>query len=521
MIASRHFFLYIIAAFVCTHAHARQVQPEWGDLNIRTRNTPTLERIVKGQPDELIAVGIKWTPNALHLPQTFVATRFDTDLKKVMEQELFATGNRVDFHNVYNFKGNVFLFTRQFKRKEKVTSLNSTQIDPVTLKVIETNEIGQFDAITRGRQPEINIKTSPDTSRILVFTEAPYDGTESLRFYVNVLDHNMHKQWDKVITLPYLNKFISIEGFDISNDGEVVIICKHYDRNVLRERVRENGVMVPSYTYKILMVGKNDDRPKEHAVHLQNRFVHAMTSQFDIDGNIHLLGLYKDKRNGNVSGHFRTVLDKNSPQTDVQKMEPFPVDDLLKLLYKDFCGTINPNDPGLSDRFKVIGTNLRSDESIDLLTEVNYSYEKRDDDDHTTTIYVADDILVINYKKDGSVLYTRIPKSQSEHSDTYISFKWMKYGSALLLFYNDSEKNVNRELSKRPDDMSIVRSVFVMAIVDDQGGLQRKVAYSHKDIKMYTDVNASAVIDTNVLALYAERNQTFSKSRYQFGRLKL
>ena len=526
MIAYKYTFLLLIPSFI----HAQSIKPEWGDQIIPTRNSPVLKRIVKGQPDELIAIGLRWTPNALNLPDTYVATRLDKDLKPVMERDLFSTRYRDDFHDVYNFKGNVFLFTRQFNRNEKMTYYYYKQIDPATLQTIDSNAIGHYKAINRGWQPEIKIKFSTDTSHILLFSEAAnrYPWEEPKKFYISVRDHHMHKLWEKEITLSYINKFFMIEGFEISNDGDVYVLCKHYNRQVIREGVREKGVIVPSYTYKVLIVRENDDKPREHIVQLPNRFVHAMTLQFDNDGTIHLVGLYKEKRNGNVSGHFIAALDKNAPQTTIKKLEPFPVDDLLQLLYKDFCASINTNDPGLWDRFRIMGTNNRSDGSVDLLTEFNYSSEEREGSildsnrtNSTHTVYDARDILVINYKKDGQVFYTRIPKWQSERSDALISFKWMNQGDQLLLFYLDSESNVKKDLSKRPDALFILRSVFVVASVNDKGKLQRQMAYSHKETEFITALNVCSVVDTHTLALYTERARVFSKSKFQFGRLKL
>jgi hypothetical protein len=170
----------------------------------------------------------------------------------------------------------------------------------------------------------------------------------------------------------------------------------------------------------------------------------------------------------------------------------------------------------------VMGTNKRSDGSIDLLTEYNYSYVDSDSNS-SKTVYVANDILVINYKKDGTTAYTRIPKWQrDDNSSDYISFKWMKHGAELLLFYLDSESNVKKDLSKRPNGIfRWKRTVLVVASINDKGELQRQAAYAHKDIDMITAFHLCTVVDTDMLALFATRGGLFNKTKFQFGRLKL
>jgi hypothetical protein len=524
MIVVKRFLLFAVPSLFCLHTYAQKAKLEWGDMEKKSKFAPALVRILKGPPNELITVSFKAESGKTITP---ILARFDKDLNQVAEKELSTSESNVYFHSVHNLKDQIFLFTRKYDKDEKFTSLHSTQIDPQTLQITGTKELGSFEAISKKKQADISIRTSADTSSILVFAAAPYNKKENEKFYIGVWDSKMNKQWDKLITLPYEDKYITLEGFEVSNEGEVYVMCKHYDKEVKRERVREDGEDVPSYKYKILIYAKNENNPKEYTIDFQNKFVHDVALQFNSDGNINLVGLYKNKYNGKVTGSFITALDKKTKQVNVKKMEEFPIDDLLTLLDKDNVASNGSKDPGLHGRFKIMGTNKRNDGSIDLLTEYNYWYIVRSRQSNgwytEYPVYVANDIVVINYKKDGKVAYTRVPKYQREaNTNVHISFKWMNQNDKLLLFFNDDKDNVDRDLSKKPDDVTnFKKSVFVMAVINGKGDLQRQAAYSNSDLELATKITSCEVISSDALILYAEKLRLMGKTSYQFGRLKL
>jgi hypothetical protein len=520
MIVAKKLLLLSAASFFFLCTQAQNGKLVWGDIEKKSRLSPSMAQFLPGQGKEVITLGFISQRRNI----TPVLSRFDEKLNQIAEKELYANDKDVNFTGMFSLKGNLVMFTKQYDKDDKYTTLNATQIDSKTLGVINSKEVGKFEAISKRKQADISLRSSPDSSYVLVYADAPYKKNENEKFFMSVWDRTMNKQWEKMITLPYADKYVVIDEFLVSNEGEVYIMFKHYDKEVSREKVRENGENVPSYKYKMLIYGK-DDKPREHVLDFQNKFVHEVSLQFNADGNITMLGLYRNKYNGYVSGSFMAMFDKDTKKVTMKKMEQFPLDNLLTYIKKDNMGSAK-EDGGLSGRFRIMGTNKRNDGSVDLLTELNYMYIVRSYNSSTHTyreypVYVAGDIVVINYKKDGKVVYTRVPKNQRQtYTNDCVSFKWMNQGNNLLLFYNDSKKNLKRDLEKSPKSMGKTnKTEFVMAVVSDKGNLNRQSIFSNKGMDVTAKVPITGSIAPNTFLIYAEKRHQLAKTRVQFGSL--
>ncbi|WP_133054028.1 hypothetical protein [Niastella yeongjuensis] len=518
--------LLLISAAVLFYfkPYAQKGKLEWGDLEKKNRNTPFMAQVLKGPGTDIITLGFRRQGGSTISP---VISRFDEKLNQVMEKELFASEKDMTFNNIFNLRGNLVLFSKQYDKEERFSALHAAQIDPVTLAVTGAKELGKYEAIKKSNQATITVMPSPDSSLVLVMANAPYAKNENEKFFISVYDNKMNSIWEKTIQLPYADKYVVIDEFQISNEGDVYVMCKHYDREVSREKVREDGINVPSYKYKVFIYSKDKAKPTEHTIDVQDKFVHDIALQFNNDGNIAMMGLYKDLYNSNISGTFMGLFDKNTKLITVKKMEKFPKQQLVDLVSKDGCGSRKESNPGLYNRFRIIGTNKRNDGSVDLLTEYNYMYIHRTYNSSTGyyteyPVYVADDIVVINYGKDGKISYARVPKHQRQTvTNANVSFVWMNQGNNLLLFYNDVKKNIDRSLEKGPKYIkTFSSSEFVMATINSKGDLQRESIFSNKGMDVVAKITSCRSVADNTLIIYAEKSHQLAKTRMQFGRLK-
>ncbi|MBO9202905.1 hypothetical protein J7I42_21625 [Niastella sp. MAH-29] len=516
--------LFSAAAFFYLQPYAQNTgKLTWGDIEKRSRYMPSLATVMNGSGTDVISLGFIFQNRGM----TPVLSRFDEKLNQLYEKELFASDKNINFNTIFNLNGNIVMFTKQYDKDEKFTTLQATQIDQTTLGVTNTKEVGKFDAISKRNQAGITVKPSPDKNYVMVMANAPYNKNENEKYFISVWDNKMNKAWEKMITLPYADKFVVVDEFRVSNEGEVYVMCKHYDKEVNRERIRENGESIPSYKYKFFIYGKDDARPREHTLDFQNKFVHDVSLEFNTDGNITMLGLYKNKYNSYISGSFMAIFDKNTKLITMKRMQEFSFDGILAMVKKDGNASLKTDDPGLYTRFRIMGTNKRNDGSVDLLTELNYEYIVRTYNSSTHSyseypVYVAEDIVVINYKKDGNVVYTRVPKAQKQaYMDHNISFKWMNQGNNLVLFYNDSKKNLNRDLEKGVRSWGNESNTeFVMAVVNDKGELQRQSLFSNKGMGVIAKIPSCESVSPNTLVIYAEKMHRLARTRCQLGCLR-
>ncbi len=130
-------------------------------------------------------------------------------------------------------------------------------------------------------------------------------------------------------------RFVALYDQDITDDGKVYVALKHYDKEVTRERVRENGERItPSYIYKLFVYSNATEKAKEISFNLDNHFIEGTKLIYDKKGTVTAAGLYKTKYNGRITGAFYAVFDPNTSEVKNPKMVHFP-EELLTLVDKD------------------------------------------------------------------------------------------------------------------------------------------------------------------------------------------
>ena len=99
----------------------------------------------------------------------------------------------------------------------------------------------------------------------------------------------------------------------------------------------------------------------------------------------------------------------------------------------------------------------------------------------------------------------------------------MSANNKLVLFYNDEKDNVERDLSKKPDDITnFGKSVLAMAVIDQKDNLTRNIVYDHRDMKLTTCVRVSQRLTGDKIGLYAHRNGgLFSSAKDMVGILEV
>ncbi len=447
-----------------------------------------------------------------------------------METELESEEIKLDEKNgtikgFEKYGNNIFLMYEAYDKETKTTSEYALKVNEKTLALTNKKTLGTFEADNRNDQAKSLYKLSADSTKILLFSEGPERRKENKHLFITVFDTDLNKIWKKDVELPILEKFISIYDQDITNDGNVFVATKVYDKEVTRETVREDGSKIPSYVYKINVFTKESAKPKEIAFNLNNLFIQGTKLTYSKNGSITVAGLYKTKSNGNLNGVFYGTLDANSTEIKNPKIVPFD-SEIIRLVDKDRFGTDKSKDPGLYTSFRIKHIMRRSNGSVDLISEY-YRW-----DAYTTTNsrggmqnhvrYEYGDIVNTNIDKEGKAVFTRIPKDQlyidSEKFQGYFPFL---YNDKLVLLYNDDKDNVDRDLEKRPDDvLRFDKSVFVAATIDAKGVLTRQAIFSNDDENYVTIPRNTTCISPTKYLITADLTKLFKKGT-RFGFLEV
>jgi hypothetical protein len=518
---------FIPGATMCFQLMAQKAQVDGSAMDKESVWAPYLSTVVNGQGDEFITLQHK--SQLLDAKSTVTFTRYDRHFNPVLEKELFDGKQKVHVQSLRNIKGSLWLFTQEFESHGlsiASQTLQAVAVDPVTLAAGTIKDLATFDYRGKRFGPRVSVETSADNANVFVFATEPYNKDEDKRYYMGVWDDKLNKQWERIVSLPYSHQFIDLCGHKISNGGEVYMLCRKYEKEVTPlpfDGIKEN---TSPYAYKIFVYSKNDSLPREYTVDMKGKFVHQAILDIGKNGDVRVLGLYKNSFDGRVGGSFIAVLDKGAALAAVKKMDAFPTDNLLSRVAADGCGSVDAGNPGLDPEFKLVGSDERADGSIDLLMEytaqshhssVNLMASSMENE----TTYKTYDVVVTNFKKDGRIIYTHLPKKQEEAPFwSHISIKYMTHDNDLVVVYNDNKKNVTGDFSQQSID-SLGNSVFVMATINEAGSVQRQVVFSNDDPEMMTDMWHCDLLGKDAMFLYVYKTRKLARSKYQYGLLTL
>ncbi len=454
-------------------------------------------------------------------------TKYDKRFKEIKSKEYKASEKGIKFTGLIKLKNFIYFRTNSYDKETKSTTHFA---QPININTLEPDgaeiNFGSFQANNKNDESTVNFVLSADSSKVLVFASMPYQKSENEKYYMAVYDNNLKKLWSKSVELPYLDKYVEMFSYFVTNQGEVGVLLKHFDQDVKKESIRVDGVKIASYKEKLLIYKGSDEKPQELVLDIGNKFVHAVNLSTNSKDNLTLFGLYKDKENGHITGYFVSTIDVASQKVTLAKQGGFS-DELIELLDMDDQGSKSKKDPGLSNNFKFREVVQRDNGSKDYLVEFyRYKWTTDNTNGHFTSHinYEYGDIVDINIALDGKTIFTRIPKIQrAQDIDLACGFTSLPFGNKLYLFYNDNNDNISKDLSKRPDKLyNFVRSSYVMAEINAKGELNRQEVYSNRDVDGTTCPPYCKRIGKNKINLYTQRMAgLFSAKKDMFGCLEI
>lgn len=507
--------------------NAQKVKVSWSE---ESKQELRYGSLVKGNGTEMIKLCFEDKGGGFFSKRTTtpILSRYNNKLVEQGVKSYTVAEDNIVFNGLVSAKGNLFLFTNQYDKESKSTSFYAQKIDAQTLNPSgKATTVAVMSALDRGRQSTGHYELSKDSSKILFFGLSPYSKKDVEKYYMSVYDAGMNKLWDNTVQLPYLDKFVTVNDYIVTNDGTVGIIVKHYDKEVVKEKIKEDGSNVPAYKTKILLYTKGEAKPKEFVLAIGDKFVQTVQIAGDKNNNLALFGLYKTKYDGYVTGYFMATLNPAETTIETTRMETFS-DELVTLAKVDRQGSNKEKDPGLSPNFYLADNVERADGTTDYVLEfylmqVVSSYNASTRTYTTYTVYNYGDIIDIHLKGDKTAI-TRIPKLQTtRNTKAYSGFKAVSVNNKLVLFYNDERDNVERDLAKRPDDLTnFGKSVLAMAVIDQKDNLARSVVYDHRDMKLTTCVGISQKLTGDKIGLYAQKTGgLFSSAKDMVGILEV
>lgn len=424
---------------------------------------------------------------------------------------------------------NIIVFYSQFDRKADTKTLYYEVFSTSTLQSKgKLEQIAQIEDIKRSNRGNFSVILSPEKTKILVYMDLLYekDGPEKYNF--KVFDNQMVKVWEKDVTLPYADRYFTITGYKVDEEGNSYILGKYYDNE---DKVK--GSSYKKYEYHLLAYNGKEDVENDYIIKLDDKVITDFTFT-PKSKEIICAGFYSEVGLHSIKGVFYLRLDEESGSIISSNKKEFGIDFITEgMSEKRTEKTKKKADKGKNielyeyDLDELI---LREDGGCVLLAEQYYVdvvttyYTNANGTTSTSTTYhyYYNSILAININPNGEIDWNKkIIKNQHSVNDggrfsSYVSFVTDEY---IYFVYNENSKN--RDVADPRDYKNYSPSQkytdIVIARVNSEGYIDKKVMVKAEDAETMIRPKLSVQINDTELILFSMKKKTYQFTKVVFN----
>ncbi|MEM6724929.1 MAG: hypothetical protein AAF598_12875, partial [Bacteroidota bacterium] len=422
-----------------------------------------------------------------------------------------------------SFYEDIYLFRPEFERNKKLglyfRKLNKkTMVPGPSVKITELD----YSEKSKGNSGNFNFSTSPDSTKLLVYGNLPYEKGENQKFNIMVLDTDMSKIWEKGVTLPYIDDLFEVIDLDVSNDGQVLILGKAYEKrenkpnSLKRKKATKEGK--PNYSHKVIFVSPGSETLREVSIEPDNYFLGKVSVNYQNDGNVSCVGFYSESTYGDLLGTYYSKIDGSNGTSlvanyydlkDAMNQSDDESDTELSSNYL-IQALVPVNDGGTLALAEYFGFSVQSTTSSS--GRVRYTYR-----------YSYNNIIAIRISERGEILWTtKIPKRQYTSNDegAASSFALCVVDTKVYLVYNDLEDNLNEteyKKLKKYTGRKAKKAIVTLAILNNDGSYERQKLTSRKEMELIAIPKAGEQVSDNSMLLfgYLKGNERFLEISFE------
>lgn len=361
---------------------------------------------------------------------------------------------------------------------------------------------------------------SPDQKTIFFYGSKQVKGEKDKRnFYLSAYDENLKQLWTSEID-PAVMKGSSTY-FRVDNFGNMFISSEEYG-----EKRKKGEPADPSKFYVYALTNKGKDL-KEFPVEIPGLYPINMYITLAENGNLIGGGYYSEKNSTGYSlkGVFYWQVDAQTKKTLPARTSEFTIDFIKEGMSKKQLKKAEKKEKK-GEEVEMIDYTMRNiiaqkDGGIYLVGE-NYGsytydcsyYNGKTWVHQTCTGYYANDIIVTNFKPDGSVNFNkRIEKNQQGSWNSAYSYEYAINDKGELFFiYNDDPKNLFLKDGDEPDNFSAGDAAIMEVKLDKNGNITKRQLFKANDDVMFSRYNA--VFDKEAKQIFFLSHKSKKKNYY-------
>ncbi len=520
---------FLIVFFFGT-AFAQKVTSQWSVATPFNPFRESVTNVLQGDNSGIYILKNVYSGGLLNRKVTPILQKFDDKMNLAFTQDYSLSTTDDSKYALDEFvymKKGFLMFTSKYERSSRTQTVYGIAIAPNGKVDGKPKSLLSYDFEQRADRANINITTSEDTTKALVYFEVErYEKAEKDKLAFGVYDYNLNEIWSKSIVMPYSARKLDIINCSVDNNGDVFVLCKLYEQEMRQEtKRRDDGKRESGFKYVLLQYNATEKIPKEYEISLPKKQIVNLKYKLTSKNEVVVAGFYADetsKARGIVgalggqglTGIFYALIDGNTKQTKAVSLKPFDTNFEQELKQRN--GTLKTKDGGLavSPYFEPRKFILRDDGGLVIISEfINvYTVQTRDANGiiHTTTYYNYLDLIVTSVSPKGDIEWSSvIPKYQTSVNDGgyQSSYSLMVHDSKLHFIFNDNPRNFEQNsrgfynISRNPQ-----RNVVAIASVDAAGSVTKKILFSNKDKKSYLQPNRGKQINANEMVIYSSKN---------------
>lgn len=386
---------------------------------------------------------------------TVTARLYDKDMKMIKESKL-SNGDNVysGFYSAFKKIGDTYwLIYVEPAEKSNIGNVMAVSIDPATLatgtpKLLAAAGSMELSLPMVDGMSKLTFQfvTSPDQKHSMLLV-----GASKEQFYLARLDEQLNVVWGRKETIAGITDH-NIHSSVIDNNGNIYLSYTEYIKNA------------PNMGH--IMIFKKTGAPVNKTVSINGTLKEVKLLAAKKGDLIYVAGTFFEETE-NLAGAYKASMSTTDFKLSTITRSAF-TDSLVERFSKDSWGNKKPKKYGLYPQFTA--ELIESGDGI-----VNLVAEFKTQVSGTRAVfYISGSILVVSFGNTATT-FARIPKSRTSAGSTIgDSYAVFSSQGKLILFYNDVEKNLNRDINLDPAGSDVYLNAMLVAAVIDHDGIVKR-----------------------------------------------
>jgi hypothetical protein len=457
----------------------------------------------------------------------YIVVKFNTqpDIEKQLELD-YPVNGKEGLIDVIKLKDKFYLLQYRYTEKDNA-QVFAVKLNPETLAkegeeikvtdIDDTDSKGNIKALGIGTiysfDPDVSYST--DSSHLMIFYEPFQRRRDTKKAEVIVFNQNLEGVYRKAYEWTDNVAKVALMNYFVDNDGRAYLFYNVYEKNVYVNVVTGDGDKIPGYnSYLTVIDAKTVNTAKINA---EGKFLHNISLGYDKNSEHTLIGIYRNRHDGRLSGAFRAGVNvDNDINISALEFTPFP-EDMLEKVDRDGQGKKDGKNSGLDNDFE-LGYVISTIDGVNHMIVEYFDKVSKKVDEFTVTRYTKGDFIVITVSPENKIEFQRLPREQRT-SNEVTSTNITKHGSytpvyfkdKLLLFYNDDEDNIMKDINEKPEKFySEKKSALAVGIMTHKGKLiNRRMVYSHSAMDGYVTDLRFTEVKPNTYLVFAYKSGNY------------